>query len=695
MPPVPQVLLRLLEKVADDGVSADTLADLIGQDPVIAARVLAAANSAAFRRNRAMVRLKDCVQILGLRLIRTIATCLAVQQSFDPLAARTQADLAGFWRHALTTAEAARALAAATALAATEDAYLGGLLHDLGELLFLNGWPEYAGLLALCPDEASLPVHEQTHFGCDHAAAGAWLIGHWRLDARLADAILFHHCSAADIADADGLSRVVWVAHDWIACGDLTDAAARLLGTDAARLLPVLDGIGGQIEQMAAAIGIGGTTASALPVVGAPVPVRPGNADVSAGLSRQALLQPLQFDLPGLASPGELIASLTEAARILFGIEKIAFLLPESLPESDGTALRCASGATASLQDFSLPAAPARHLAGVAIEHDRPAVSWAAPGTMAMQLENATLGDIRLMRAFDADSLLCLPLRTLQRSVGVLAIGCRQEQRDRCMRLLPGITDFTRLAALTLAAWQDQRGRLEADRRNSDEHHLRHGRRLAHEAGNPLGIIKNYLTLLKRKMPDEESVQDELSVIHEELGRVARILERLGTADATDSGAPLDEIVRDMLVLYEPALIAPRRLVLETRLGAAQAQTACAGDSVRQILLNLLKNAAAALPEGGRITVSTSADHYLRAHRCTELCITDDGPGLPPDVREKLLHPDNDPPPAASRGLGLGIVRELVAACAGEIIVSSRPGGGTAFSILLPMQATTTQEEAR
>ncbi len=87
VPSPPQVLLRLLQMVDDDGTTMSELARLVEQDPGLCTRVLTAANSPAIRRGNPMRSIESCLIALGTRLVRSIATCLSVQSLFDERAA--------------------------------------------------------------------------------------------------------------------------------------------------------------------------------------------------------------------------------------------------------------------------------------------------------------------------------------------------------------------------------------------------------------------------------------------------------------------------------------------------------------------------------------------------------------------------------------------------------------------------------
>lgn len=689
IPPVPQVLLRLMEAVEDDGVSTDTLAELISRDPAISVRILTAANSAAFRRGREFVRLKDCVQVLGTRLIRTIATCLAVQQSFDPIASRSQSDLSGFWYHSLCVAEAARCLAAETRLAALEEAYLGGLLHDMGELLLLAGLPEYAEALSMCPDEASLPKIENLLFECGHEAAGAWLVNRWQLDSTLADAILFHHCAPSEIIAADSLSQIVWIAHAWVDSGRLPETVSLGFGKENLSLENALGNVCSNVARIATALGLEAACQDQSPRNAMPQVVMrnlPSSADagISAKVRDLALMFPLQDALDTLDSDVELLRSLREAARILFGIDQLAFLFKDS----GGNGLRGARdpGQVELLQRILLTIDPISSVAARAVSQDCCCTTYSAQAP-------PTLADTQLMRCMSAEHLICLPMRSSQGMLGVMVIGVSARQIDRFEDQMPWLASFAQLGAKALWARQG----LERQRNDLidgiNEIHLQQGRRIVHEAGNPLGIIKNYLTILERKLPDSGAVKNELKVLGDEIARVVRIIDQFSMpASKAEPSGNLDRLIRETLSLYQPALLTPHGIRLDTDFAAPHAQCICRDDELRQILLNLLKNSVAALPEGGKISLTTSEDVFEGGKHYAELRLADNGPGLPPAIRERLGGNRVDAP-SGRQGQGLDIVTKLVTDNQGKFICSTRPGTGTIFSILIPIHPHPTLPE--
>jgi HD superfamily phosphohydrolase YqeK len=199
---------------------------------------------------------------LGTRLVRSIATCLSVQSLFDERKATRTVDLSAFWSHSLLVAELSRSLATATGYHRPDEAYLAGLLHDVGELLLLSALGEpYLQVLAVCSGEAALAEMETENFGVHHGEVGTWLADQWHLDSPFADGILFHHLPAEQILTAAPLPQVVWLAHVLAGDNGVPEELAQVAGQmfadiDKARLSTLCDQAEQRMCVIADAIGI-------------------------------------------------------------------------------------------------------------------------------------------------------------------------------------------------------------------------------------------------------------------------------------------------------------------------------------------------------------------------------------------------------------------------------------------------------
>lgn len=218
---------------------------------------------------------------------------------------------------------------------------------------------------------------------------------------------------------------------------------------------------------------------------------------------------------------------------------------------------------------------------------------------------------------------------------------------------------------------------------------------LAHEVKNPLGAIKGAAQLLEGG-DRRDSAQDHefVSIILEEVDRLDRVVGSVldyarpapGTLGEVQVGEVIDKTVRfldaersgcELVVDLEPAL----------PLAHADAE------QIRQVLINLVRNAVQAM--GGKGTVRISAARALGGRPSEigepeeawiQINVRDEGPGIAPEVRDSLFMPFVTTKQKGS-GLGLAISQRIVEEMGGRIAVSSRPGEGTTFSILLPVGA--------
>ncbi|HJV24506.1 MAG TPA: HDOD domain-containing protein [Aromatoleum sp.] len=701
VPALPQVLVRLIQQVDDEGSTMDQLASIIAQDPGLCARILAAANSAAFQRSTSLHDIKSCVQVLGTRLVRAMATCLAVKRLFEKEPGSLNAELTGFWQHSLLVAETAQALATATGYARPDEAYLAGLLHDVGQLLLLSSHGEqYAWLLSQSTDEPTLLSLEQARLGVQHTEAGAWLADQWKLESGLADAILFHHVAAEQIVTATQLPRLLWLA-DAICrnpggAASLNTLCHTLFGPDT-RL--DLEGIASQaldhVEVIARALGIDPPTTglNAAPATLPQVSIVPPAAVPSAAdraleerIRDIAVLHPLQQDLAGLDSDAELLNSLRESARILFDLTHLGFLLID--PESGALSGAVSAPQPTIFRETSLALGADAGLGTRAIANREVRSSFDEPLS-----SQTSLLDHQLARAFGSEGILAVPMMGRRRTVGVMLFGLGREQHGRLKRRYPWLLNFGRIAGISLEAWQDTGAARRQAEDGASIAFQRQARRIVHEAGNPLGIIKSYLKILDMKLPAESGVRQELDILREEIDRVGSIMRRLSEvpaqADAPSVGVRPVEVIRELLALYREPLFESRGISVLTDLGHATGETvACDADSLKQILLNLWKNAAEAMSTGDRFDVAIAEGVMQGGRRHVEIRLQDTGPGIPEAAIRNLSFPEQVAGDG-DRGLGLSIVGRIAARVGCTITCRSGSGHGTALSLLLPCEART------
>ncbi|MFQ5718659.1 MAG: HDOD domain-containing protein [Acidobacteriota bacterium] len=139
IPPLPEITTRLMTLLGDDSTaSATQVAEMVHNDPAVAATLLRMANSAAFGGLRPISNLSHAIARLGLGQVTSVVTALMHQGHFETNDPAKKALLSALWDHALATAVGTKALSI-VASSDPEEGFLAGLLHDVGKLLILKG----------------------------------------------------------------------------------------------------------------------------------------------------------------------------------------------------------------------------------------------------------------------------------------------------------------------------------------------------------------------------------------------------------------------------------------------------------------------------------------------------------------------------------------------------------------------------
>jgi putative nucleotidyltransferase with HDIG domain len=190
LPPMPGVALKVAALTQDLDASTRKIADAIGLDPILATRILRAANSPLYCFERSVVSLPTAVTALGNETIYSLVFMSAASDAFKGRRTPLEAYL---WEHAVAVAMAAREVMIMLKLRGLEEGFLCGLLHDFGKLLLLRHSPkEYENLLIEAV-EGDLLSGEQGMFGYNHAQVGALAVKRWNLPEEISHAIYFHH----------------------------------------------------------------------------------------------------------------------------------------------------------------------------------------------------------------------------------------------------------------------------------------------------------------------------------------------------------------------------------------------------------------------------------------------------------------------------------------------------------------------
>ena len=213
LPAMPKTYARLQQALAQPSVTAAEIGDIVIADAAMATKVLQITNSAFFRLRKPMVRIKDAVTYLGFATIRNLVLCAEIFSQWESSPELPGIDPQTLQLHAQQSAAACKALHGGRI--SPDDAWLAGLLHDIGYWVLIQECPyEMAGAIELSRAQGlALWKCEQQRIGATHAQVGAYLLGLWGLPYPIVEAVALHHTPTAIASHGYDLLGALAVSH--------------------------------------------------------------------------------------------------------------------------------------------------------------------------------------------------------------------------------------------------------------------------------------------------------------------------------------------------------------------------------------------------------------------------------------------------------------------------------------------------
>ena len=190
----PILYYQLREKLDDPNTSFEDLSTVIMTDPAMSARLLKIVNSAFYGFDDKVDTLAHALNIIGTEQLTDLALAAIVTSKFKDIP-RDLINMETFWMHSIACGIAARKIAKHIPGVEAEKMYLGGMLHDIGSLIFFKESPEDAKKILLrCRESGeNLFKVEKEILGYDHAEVGALLLTEWKLPEKLVQMVKYHH----------------------------------------------------------------------------------------------------------------------------------------------------------------------------------------------------------------------------------------------------------------------------------------------------------------------------------------------------------------------------------------------------------------------------------------------------------------------------------------------------------------------
>jgi putative nucleotidyltransferase with HDIG domain len=212
LPPLPGSALRVATLAQDINSSTHAIANAIGCDPILAARILRAANSPLYALERQVTTLPVAVNTMGNHAIHMFVMVYTAADAFNHRkGSKRLPQERALWEHSLAVGFAAREVRLAFGMKSSEEAFLCGLLHDIGKLLLLRHDAELYVPIQNLSDEQQMLEGEREVYGYTHAQVGAMAARRWGLPQELSNAIFYHH-HPSEAAEYAVMARMIDVA---------------------------------------------------------------------------------------------------------------------------------------------------------------------------------------------------------------------------------------------------------------------------------------------------------------------------------------------------------------------------------------------------------------------------------------------------------------------------------------------------
>ncbi len=690
LPQLPQVMLKLIKACNNEKTSIEELTGIISTDPSLTSRLLQIIGSPYINLPKEVNSVKTAVVYLGIDAIRNIAISTSAMHFFKLAKVIPEFDIASFWYHSYKCGVIARKVSIENNCSNPDEFFLAGLMHDIGRLMLMQNFPDdYKAILQTSSNEKQMSAAEMKMFDTDTSQVSAWLFNQWNLNPLISDSVLFINETIEKIEGALSHVKIVYISnllaekegHERVPdIFSLTDISQT-------RLEQITASAEEEVSEMAKSLGINLEDAQD-PVYEETITSEIKDLSLFYG-TLQNLLHAKDID--------SVLDVAQNGFKIIFNIPRMFyFLLDEKKNILTGF---CSTNDKSHkiIKSIALPMSNTSSLLVKCVKELK--VQNSLNQTSAQKL---AISDTQIIRLLEAKGLYCIPIYSSEKSSGVMALGINKKMAkdlDDNKNLVSLFSKQTGVCIQSIRFYNEyavdiHEKKMEAYSTLTDK--------VIHEINNPVSIIKNYLETLSLKLPDKHPAQDELSVIGEEMSRVSGLLEKLrGFSQPKIDGfefVDINQLCQSILEILKKSILLPRQIEASISIDPEIPKIKTDKNGLKQVFINLVKNAAEAMVSGGRISVTTKflsesakilIDEKKRIPGSIEIIISDNGPGIDDKIKATLFEPYTTTKiGTANSGLGLSIVHSIVKELNGKIICESERSKGTSFKITLPVSSS-------
>lgn len=744
IPTLPAIAIEAIRLMEGESSQFGSVADLLQNDQVLSGRILHYANTSFIGARNKITTISRAISLLGFNTVRSLILSVSVFDSFSEASSEQQKGLVNFWLHSIGVAATAELLAKKLGFSCVDEAYLAGLVHDIGKLVcYLQMPKEFSRVCQELVDHGGYSTDgplalgvEKEIMGFDHTEVGKLVAEQWLFPEPMTSAMWLHHQPVLgpikpEIENIYQLVRfadVICVVHNigssYFLFTDAYDhqnyhfALENLLlhhNFSSGEMDSLVHGVMERVKNVSKILGFHdeeiyrGLVASANVSLGSmSINLERQNQDLQmANKVLDATYKMTRHLKPGM-SVADALQEIIMAVREAFGISRcLCMALDEEGKQFIGQIYR-----SGEFVEFTAPLdGMNQNLTGADIESEavkqlRKAALEFSNGTIMESGVAEIIAGSEFMASFFVgdqkshgrseriigellvdfkDALVCFDnMADISRNFEVLATAAANG--------IDRILLEKDLSRQTSKMADDARKIDENQRQLFNAHRLATVGRLAagaaHEINNPLTIISLNLQIMERMLAQQKNNQelkDRLKVISDQEQRISKIIgDLMGFARPSEpkfSSASIKECMDNVLsVLGDRVSIAEIDIV--DKIPADLPPVFVDAMQIEQVFMNLLINAIHAMPGGGRLTLKAA----LNRQEWVAVTIADTGTGIAKENLSKVFDPFfTTKKEGEGTGLGLAVCHSIIEHNGGILMLESREGKGSTFTVRLPV----------